>query len=40
MPYAAPGGVLRVNRSTDVNRLTDLLTLMLNAILKSGQPRP
>ena len=30
---AAPGGLLRVNRGTDTNRLSDLLTFMLNAIL-------
>ena len=34
---AAPGGLLRVNRSTDTNRLTDLLTFMSNAILKRGK---
>ena len=34
---AAPGGLLRVNRGTDPNRLTDLLTFMSNAILKSGK---
>ena len=34
---AAPGGLLRVNRNTDANRLTDLLTFMSNAILKSGK---
>ena len=33
---AAPGGLLRVNRGTDANRLTDLLAFMSNAILKSG----
>ena len=32
---AAPGGLLRVNRGSDINRLTDLLTLISNAILKS-----
>ena len=32
---AAPEGLLRVNRGTDSNRLTDLLTIMSNAILKS-----
>ena len=31
------GGLLRVNRGMDTNRLIDLLTLMLNAILKSGK---
>ena len=34
---AAPGGLLRVNRGTDANRLTDFLTFMLNAIFKSGK---
>ena len=34
---AAPGRLLRVNRGSDVNRLTDLLTLIPNAILKSGK---
>ena len=34
---AAPGGLLRVNRGSDVNRLTDLLTFLSNAILKSGK---
>ena len=34
---AAPGGLLRVNRGTDENRLTDLLTFMSNAILTSGK---
>ena len=33
----APGGLLRVNRGSDVNRLTDLLTFISNAILKSGK---
>ena len=33
----APGGLLRVNRGLDVNRLTDLLTFILNAILKSSK---
>ena len=33
---AAPGGLLRVNRGTDANGLTDLLTFMSNAILKSS----
>ena len=33
---AAPAGLLRVNRGADANRLTDLLTFMSNAILKSG----
>ena len=28
---AAPGGLLRVNRWPDANRLTDLLTFMSNA---------
>ena len=31
---AAHGGLLRVNRNTDANRFTDLLTFMSNAILK------
>ena len=34
---AAPGGLLRVNRGSDVKRLTDLLTFISNAILKSGK---
>ena len=34
---AAPVGLLRVNRGTDANRLTDLLTFMSNAIFKSGK---
>ena len=34
---AAPGGLLRVNGGLDVNRLTDLLTFISNAILKSGK---
>ena len=34
---AAPGGLLRVNRGSDVNRLTDLLTFISNAILKSSK---
>ena len=33
---AAPGGLLRVNRGSDVNRLMDLLTFISNSILKSG----
>ena len=33
---AAPGGLLHVNRGWDVNRLTDLLTFMSNAIRKSS----
>ena len=33
----APGGLLRVNRRTDANRLTDLLTFMSIAILKSDE---
>ena len=37
MPDEAPGGLLRFNRGTDINRLTDLLTFMSNAILKSGK---
>ena len=37
MQDAAPGGLLRVNRGSDVNRLTDLLTFISNAILKSGK---
>ena len=34
---AAPGGLLRVNRGSNVNMLTDLLTFMSIAILKSGK---
>ena len=34
---AEPGGLLRVNRGSDVNRLTDLLTFISNTILKSGK---
>ena len=34
---AAPGGLLRVNRGSVVNSLTDLLTFISNAILKSGK---
>ena len=34
---AAAGGLLRVNRGSDVNRLTDSLTFISNAILKSGK---
>ena len=34
---AASGGLLRVNRGTDTNRLADLLTFKSNAILKSGK---
>ena len=34
---AAPVGLLRVNRGSDVNKLTDLLTPISNAILKSGK---
>ena len=34
---AAPGGLLRVNRGSDEKRLTDLLTFISNAILKSGK---
>ena len=30
---AAPGGLLRVNRGSDINRLTDLLAFISNAIL-------
>ena len=37
MLYAAPGGLLRVNRGSDVNRLTDLLTFISNALLQSGK---
>ena len=37
MTDAAPGGRLRVNRGSDVNRLTDLLIFISNAILKSGR---
>ena len=33
----APGGLLRVNRGLDVNTLTDLLTFISNAIIKSGK---
>ena len=33
---AAPGGLLRVNRGSDVNRLTDLLTFISNAILRAS----
>ena len=34
---AAPSsGLLPVNRGSDVNRLTDLLTFISNVILKSG----
>ena len=34
---AAPGGLLKVNRGTNTNRLTDLLTFMSNAIHKIGE---
>ena len=34
---AEPGGLVRVNRGTDTNRLTDLITLMSNSIPKSGK---
>ena len=34
---AAPGGLPRVNRGSDVNRLTDLLTFISNGILMSGK---
>ena len=34
---AAPGGLLRIDMGTDTNRLTDLLSFMSNAILKSGK---
>ena len=37
MLSAAPGGLLWVNRGSDVNRLTDLVTFISNAILKSGR---
>ena len=37
MLNAAPGGLLRINRGTDANRLTDLLTFKSNAILKTGK---
>ena len=37
MLVAAPGVLLRVNRGTGANGLTDLLTFMSNAILKSGK---
>ena len=33
---ATPGGLLWVNRGSDVNRFTDLLTFVSNAILKSA----
>ena len=36
-PVSVPVGLLRVNRGTDANGLTDLLTYMSNAILKSGE---
>ena len=36
MLVAAPGGLL-LNNGTDANGLTDLLTFMSNAILKSGK---
>ena len=34
---AAPEGLLRVNWGMDENRLTNLLTFISNAILKSGK---
>ena len=34
---ASPGGLLRINRGTDTNRLTDFLTFLSNSILKSGK---
>ena len=34
---AAPEGLLRVNRGSDINRLTDLLAFISNAILKRGK---
>ena len=34
---AAPGALLQLNRGTDANRLTDLVTLMSNVILKSSK---
>ena len=34
---ASPEGLLRVNRGTDANWLTDLLTFTSNAIRKSGK---
>ena len=37
MLVAAPSGLLRANRGADANRLDDLLTFMLNAVLKSGK---
>ena len=37
MLNTAPAGLLRVNRGADANRLNDLLTFMVNAILKSGK---
>ena len=37
MLVAAPGGLLWVNRVMDANGLTDLLTFMSNAILRSGK---
>ena len=33
---AENGGLLRGNRGSDVNRLTDMLTFISNAILKRG----
>ena len=37
MPGAAPRRLLRVNRGTDANSLTDLLTFMPNAIPKTSK---
>ena len=37
MLNAAPEGQLWVNRGTDANRLTNLLTFMLNAILRAAR---
>ena len=34
---AAPEGLLRVNRGSDINRLNDFLTFLSNEILKSGK---
>ena len=36
---AAPGGLLRVNRGTDTNRLTDLLTFESKGVERSWIPR-
>ena len=37
MQDVAPGGLLRVNRGTDTNTLTDLLTFISIYVLKSGK---